>query len=74
MELLVWSPSIPVALLHSRMAPTARVVPSAESATALPKDPVLLWLALKYPMACVRSGVIAAVKAPQPLASQARRR
>ena len=58
---------MPVALLSSPGAPTARVLPSPDSATLLPKlslSPVLL--ALKYPMALVRSTACAADSALHP--------
>jgi hypothetical protein len=45
----VWSPSIPVAALSSRSAPTARVEPSLDSATSTPNEsPAPVLDALTY--------------------------
>src|SRR5579872_1946431 len=48
-ESLVWSPSMPVASLDSPLAPTARVEPSADSATLKPNwAPARVLDALMY--------------------------
>ena len=63
---------MPVALLASLFAPTARVLPSPDRATLVPNwsfAPVLL--ALKYPMAFVRSTVRPGDNALHPAVLQA---